>query len=109
MKQAWEREIEFSATNISANEFRDIVLNEFPNLEKGGGYQLCRCLPNTRTLEPLSKLAHSSVEMLKQQVGNARTYLVPLQRDLDLTPTEVPPDQVSVLSQITESLCPLLI
>ena len=89
-----EREIEFSQINVTASEFRDILLKQFPKLEDGGGYQLCRCLPNTRTLEPLSKLAHSSVDMLKQQVGNARTYIVPLQRDLDLTPTEVPPDQV---------------
>lgn len=92
-----EKDIEFPQLDIQGNELRQILLNEFPKLEAGVGYQLCRFVPNSRSLEPLSKLAHSSLEMLKQQVGNARTYVVPLQRDLDLTPMESNFEQVREL------------
>lgn len=90
-----EREVEFEHLDIDANQFRDVLLNAFPKLQEGGGFQLCKCLPNSRNLEPLSKLASSSPEFLKQRVGNARTYIRPLQRDLDLTATEIVPEQVS--------------
>ena len=96
-----EKVIHFDRLDIQASEFRDILLREFPKLEQGGGYQLFKCLPNLRELEVLSKLAHSSPEILKQRVGNARTYIVPLQRDLDLTPTETPLEQVKLVRQCT--------
>ena len=45
---------------------------------------ICRCIPNSRNLEELTAVSHSSLAMLKERVGNARTYIRPLQRDLDL-------------------------
>ncbi len=89
-----EKSIEFDYLDIDAEQFKDILYESFPKLCDGGGFQLCRCIPNTRQLEPLTALAHSSPAVLKERVGNARTYVLPLQRDLDMKiviglPTEV--------------------
>lgn len=93
----WEKEVCFNSLELDAEGFREVILENFPKLREGGGYQLCKCLPNSRRLEPLSVLAHSSPLMLKQRVGTARTYIRPLQRDLDLLPdTESVREEVSV-------------
>ena len=47
------------------------------------GFELCRCVANRRKIQILSSVAHSSPHHLKERVGNARTYIHPLQRDLD--------------------------
>jgi len=60
---------------------------------------LFKCTPNSKLLEPLTKIVHSSPEMLKRRVGNARTYIRPLQMDLDLTPLNEITEQVSFLLQ----------
>ena len=69
----------------------------FPRLKESGGFQLLRGLPNSRAMEVLSMAVHTSPSLLKQCVGNARTYIHPIQRDLDLTPIEGAPDGVSKL------------
>ena len=43
-------------------------------------------LPNSRNLEVLSTAVHKSPLALKQRVGVSKTYIRPVQRDLDLTP-----------------------
>ena len=60
-------------------ELKEILYLEFPKLRDGGGFQLCRCIPNSRNLEELTAVA-----MLKDRVGNTRTYIQPLQHDLDM-------------------------
>jgi hypothetical protein len=40
-------------------------------------------IPNTQKLELLSLATQSSPMMLKQRVGTARTYIRPLQKDLN--------------------------
>ncbi len=45
--------------------------------------------------QPLSKLVLSSPRMLKERVGQGRTYIVPLQNDLDLTATVIASDEVT--------------
>lgn len=82
----WEKEVHFGSLDLDAEGFKEVIINHFPKLKDGGGYQFCRCLQNSRRLEPLSVLAHSSPSLLKQRVGNARTYIRPLQKDLDLSP-----------------------
>ena len=39
---------------------------------------------------------YASPEVLKQRVGNARTYIRPIQRDSDLDPIDTSVDAVSV-------------
>ena len=58
----------------------------FPKLKCGGGCQFLKCCVNTRNFEILSATTLSSPEILKSRVGSARTYIRPLQVDLDLTP-----------------------
>lgn len=81
-----EKEVEFDDLDLDADEFRDVLYGHFPGLKDGGGFQFFKCMPNSRTLEQLSSTTLSSPQMLKSRVGNARTYICPLQRDLDLSP-----------------------
>ena len=92
-----EKQISFYQMNLNAEQFRDVLFEHFQQLRHAGGFQLCKCLPNSRKLEVLSKFAHSSPECLQQRVGNARTYIRPLHKDLDLTAIFNLPDGVSMI------------
>ena len=81
-----EKELEFDNLEASEEEFQETIFEGFPHLRDGGGYQFLRYIPNSRILEPLSGFVMSSPSVLKQQVGAARTYIRPLQRNLDTTP-----------------------
>ena len=80
-----EKEIEFDDLDVGAEDFRDLLYHHFPSLKEGGGFQFFKCVPNSRSLEQLSPTTLSSPSLLKSRVGNARTYIRPLQRDLDLS------------------------
>ena len=41
-------------------------------------------IPNSRNLEELTAVSYSSVALLKDRVGNTRTYIRPLQCDQDM-------------------------
>ena len=58
----------------------------YPQLKNGGGYEFLKCIPNSRHLDSLAGLVMQSPMMLKQTVGSVRTYIRPLQRNLDTTP-----------------------
>jgi len=88
------KEIEFPTLEMDASAFREVLYEAYPKLREGGGFRLCRCIPNSRELEPLSMHVLSSPHLLKEMVGQARTYIVPLQRDLDLTPSVDIPGEV---------------
>jgi len=90
-----EREVVFECCDVDHEQMKDKLYEIFPRLKEGGGFQLLKCLPNSRMLELLSMAAHTSPAVLKERVGKARTYIRPIQRDLDLTPVEVKPTVVS--------------
>jgi hypothetical protein len=69
-------------------QFREAIHQAFSHLEKGGGYQFLKCTPNSRTLQLLSLSTLSSPEILKSRIGAARTYIRPLQCDLDTIPVK---------------------
>ena len=46
-----EKEVEFETLDMNGEEFRDLLYREFPKLREAGGFQLCKCLPNTRNLD----------------------------------------------------------
>ena len=45
-------------------EFRSILIQEFLKLEDSGGFELCKCLPNTRKLVVLADMAHNFPALL---------------------------------------------
>ena len=90
-----EKVIEFPSLDASGEELKEILYSEFPKLRDAGGFQLCRCIPNSRNLEELTTVSYSSVAMLKDRVGNTRTYVRPLQRDLDMDTVVGLPEGVS--------------
>jgi len=51
-----EKEVEFNDLCANAEDFQDALYQAFPQLQDGGGYQLLKCIPNSRRLEPLSGL-----------------------------------------------------
>ena len=73
-----EKEIIFKDIDIDAEEFRNVIYENYPALQNGGGFQFYRCIPNTRNLEKLSATTLSSPSMLKSRVNNAKTYIKPM-------------------------------
>ena len=74
-----EKVIEFDDIDIDANDFRQVILEAYPQLKNAGGFTFFKCAPNSRTLEPLSQIVLSSPRLLKEHVGTARTYVRPVQ------------------------------
>ena len=79
-----ERKITIPDIDISSEEFRDLLFEEFPKLKEGGGVMFAKCRSNSRVLEPLSSLCLTSPRVLRDRVGSVRTYIFPLQKDLKL-------------------------
>ena len=87
-----EKKITIPDIDITSEDFRDFILEEFPKLKDGGGFMFAKCRLNSRILEPLSSLCLTSPRRLRDRVGSTRTYILPLQRDLNLSSvTELPP------------------
>ena len=68
----------------SPEEFRGSILSSYPKLKDGGGFELLRCIPNTKDLDVISPLIAQSSKLLKAAVGNGR-YVRPIQKDLDVS------------------------
>ena len=96
------KEVEFDSLDMDSQEFRDFISESFPRLREGGGYQFCRCKPNSRELEPLSRHVMTSPRLLRERVGQGRTYIVPLQADLDLSPNLQVTDEVYVMTMLLQ-------
>ena len=83
-----EKKVEVSDVECTPQEFHEVLLSAFPRLENGGGFELLRCVPNTRLLELISSSLAKSPKLLRQVIGNSRIYIRPIQKDLDITPIE---------------------
>ena len=70
--------------DCTPEEFHAVIMSAFPKLKDGGGFELCRCAPNSRDLVPITSKVASTPKLLKRRVGNGRVYIRPLQRDLSL-------------------------
>ena len=95
-----EKDIHFDDLDASAVEFRAMILETYPKLKGAGGYQFMKCAANSRSLEALSPLTLASPGMLKQRVGTARTYIRPLQQDLDLSCNSVDMSSLETVSLV---------
>lgn len=65
-------------------EIHKAMIEAFPKLRDGGGFELLRALPSTRRLEPLSPVISKTIKLIKCVLGNSRIYVRPIQKDLDL-------------------------
>lgn len=74
--------------SCSREEFWDIITSNYPKLLRCGGFELLRCMANSRALELISRNISQSPKLLKAVIGNGRVYVRPLQKDLDLEPIE---------------------
>lgn len=71
----------------------------FPVLSGCGGFELLRCVSNSKNLEIIKVSEAQSPSLLKQMIGNARVFIRPIQKDIDLDDN----DQLSSISQVNFS------
>ncbi len=82
-----EKRLQMSLTSTSS-QVHDVIVQTFPQLSTCGGYELLKCIPNSRTLHPITvPSAGFTPDILKAEVGQGRIYLRPLQRKIPLTPS----------------------
>ena len=82
----WEKRITIPNIDCGAKEFNDIILEAFPKLNQGGGFELLRCCQSSKSLETIPYQISHSPRLLKQSIGSAKIYIRPIQADLNLSP-----------------------
>ena len=70
--------------SCSAADFRSSLVSAFPKLNGCSGFDLLRCIPNTKELEVISLPVAHSPTLLKSVVGGGKVYIRPIQKDLPL-------------------------
>ena len=68
----------------SGKEFIDIIGASFPKLKDCGGFELLRCLPKSKSLDPVSAKMLQSPRMLKSIIGSGRIFIRPIQQNFSL-------------------------
>lgn len=80
-----EKRVFIPDVDASGEEFRSVLYEAFPKLKDAGGYSFGKCKANSKHIEPLSSYCLTSPKVLRSRVGNARTYIIPMQRNLSLS------------------------
>ena len=80
-----EKRVFIPDIDASGEEFRSILYEAFPKLKDAGGYGFGKGKANSKYIEMLSSYCLTSPKILRSRVGNARTYIIPLQRSLSLS------------------------
>ena len=65
-------------------ELKGILVPAFPKLDGCGRFDLLRCIPNTKALEPISLTVDQSPKLLKGVVVGGRIFIRPIQQNLSL-------------------------
>ena len=81
-----EKKVFIPDVDASGEEFRLVLFKAYPKLKDAGGYAFGKCKANSKYIELLSSFCLTSPKVLRSRVGNSRTYIIPLQRNLDLAP-----------------------
>ena len=80
-----EKKVVIPDISCSAQDIKGLLITAFPKLEPCGGFELLRCLPNSKELELISFAVSQSPKLLKTVVvGGGRVFIRPIQRDLEL-------------------------
>jgi hypothetical protein len=84
-----ERTIDFQDyESIDSSAFRKILQTEYPKLADGGGYELMRLPPNSRTLEIIQPPTEGYTPLfLSRVMGTSRTFIRPISRSLNMAKT----------------------
>ena len=78
---------------LQQKEMREILIENFPCLTSGGGFEFLRCVSNSRDLELIPPNFYVSPRHLKAFIGDGKVYVRPLQRDL-MTDVGIVDDEV---------------
>ena len=91
-----EKKVVFPNIACSAEEFKSIFIKAFPKLNGCGGFELMRCIPNSKELETISLAISQSPKLLKSVLGGGRVFIRPIQKSLCLEVDEevFSPDKV---------------
>ena len=87
-----EKNFDIPDVECSPKEFLEQLIKAFPKLKNCGGFELLRCVANSKIIEPISPSVSMSPKVLKRVVGKNRIFIRPIQQDLDL---EAPDDDVA--------------
>ncbi|XP_019859560.1 PREDICTED: uncharacterized protein LOC109587781 [Amphimedon queenslandica] len=96
-----EKKIQITNVDCSTAEFHVKLIESFPKLEFCGGFELMRCIPQTRQLELIKSPVCHSPRLLRSYMGAAKVYIRPIQENIDIEMMEPRNDvNVSELMQV---------
>ena len=79
-----KKKVNIQDISCSPQEFRDIVVAAFPKLNGCGGFDLLRCIPNTKNLKAIF-IGSFTVPQAPEKCGRWwESSHCPIQQDLDL-------------------------
>ena len=83
-----EARIQFNLAG-STSDFHFTPLRHYARIRNSGGYELCTCIANSKTLVA-SPAPHSgyTAEHVRGRVRQSRVYVCPLQNDISLEPVD---------------------
>jgi len=73
-----EKTICIADVDCSPQEFRKILIANFPKLDRVGGFELMCWIPNTHHLEPISSPISQQAKLLRSAVASRRIYIRPI-------------------------------
>ena len=79
-----EKKIVVTNIDCSSQEFKDILTAGFPKLNGCGGFDILRCIPNTKELEVINTTISQSPKLLKSVIGGGRIFIRPIQKNLSM-------------------------
>ena len=106
---AGEKSVTMSPS-LNAKELRDEIISSYPLLAEGGGFELLRCIQNSRELQVIPYNFTTTPRYLKAYVGGGKVYIRPLQKDLSSAPVatavaDVSDVTVSIIMSISIEFC----
>ena len=88
-----EKKVTIPSIDCSWDDFKDVLIAEFPKLSSIGGFEILRCIPNSKELEIMSPSISQSPNLLKGVIANGRIFIRPIQKDIEL-------DELLPISQV---------